>query len=135
MNELAKAANSDAQIILIERCMLTDKAFFDLNAANNLSNSMEVTMFQHLFGFISNNLYPKLSGIIYLETPAEVCINRIEQRGRKEEKSLSKEYLEQLDKFFKKEIKESGIETLYINGVYDLKTELSKIENLIEKFE
>lgn len=134
MNELTKAANSDAKVILIERCMLTDKAFFDVNAANNLCNPMEVAMFNNLFEFLSSNVYPKLNGIIYLDTPVEVCIERIKQRGRKEENTLSGEYLTQLDETFRKVIKESGVNTLYLNGVYDINTEIDIIEGQLRDF-
>ena len=48
MNELTKVAYSDKKIILIERCMLTDKVFFDVNAENNLCNPMEQAMFNNI---------------------------------------------------------------------------------------
>ena len=134
MNELTKVAFSDKKIILIERCMLTDKVFFDLNVENGFSNPMEEAMFKNLYEFLSNNVYPKLSGIIYLDTPVEECINRMIKRGRKAEKSLTKEYLTQLDDNFKKVIKESGIPYLKLNGVYDLKNDLSKVQQELMSF-
>lgn len=134
MNELTKEAFSDKKIILIERCMLTDKVFFDLNVENGFSNPMEEAMFKNLYEFLSNNVYPKLSGIIYLDTPVEECINRMIKRGRKAEKSLTKEYLTQLDDNFKKVIKESGIPYLKLNGVYDLKNDLSKVQQELMSF-
>ena len=134
MNELTKFANSDKKIILIERCMLTDKAFFDVNVENNKSNPMEEAMFKDLYEFLSNNVYPKLNGIIYLDTPVEECIKRMKERGRKEEQSLTAEYLTQLDKHFKKVVNESGIPVLYLNGKYDLKTDLPKIEKKLTDF-
>ena len=134
MNELTKVADSDKKIILIERCMLTDKAFFDVNVENNLCNPMEEAMFKNLYEFLSNNIYPKLSGIIYLDTPVDVCIQRMIQRGRKEEKSLTKEYLTQLDENFKKVIVESKIPYLKLNGVYDLSNDLEKVDHDLMDF-
>ena len=134
MNELTKIADSDKKIVLIERCMLTDKAFFDVNVQNGFSTPMEEAMFQNLFEFLSRNIYPKLSGIIYLDTPVEECIKRMEERGRKEEKSIKADYLTQLDERFKQVVNESGIPTLYLNGKYDLKTDLSKIEKQLSDF-
>ena len=134
MNELTKVAFSDKKIILIERCMLTDKVFFDINVENGFSNPMEEAMFKNLYEFLSNNVYPKLSGIIYLDTPVEECINRMIKRGRKEEKSLTKEYLTQLDDNFKKVIKESGIPYLKLNGLYDLNSDLGKIDHELMDF-
>ncbi len=134
MNELTKVADSDKKIILIERCMLTDKAFFDVNVENNLSNPMEEAMFKHLYEFLSNNVYPKLSGIIYLDTPVDECIKRMKERGRKEEKSITAEYLTQLDQHFKDVVNASGIPVLYLNGKYDLKTDLPDIEKKLTDF-
>lgn len=134
MNELTKIADSDKKIVLIERCMLTDKAFFDVNVQNGFSTPMEEAMFQNLFEFLSRNIYPKLSGIIYLDTPVEECIKRMEERGRKEEKSIKADYLTQLDEHFKQVVNESGIPTLYLNGKYDLKTDLPKIEKQLSDF-
>ena len=134
MNELTKFAYSDKKIILIERCMLTDKVFFDINVENGFSNPMEEAMFKNLYEFLSNNVYPKLSGIIYLDTPVEECINRMIKRGRKAEKSLTKEYLTQLDDGFKKVIKESGIPYLKLNGVYDLKNDLANVHQQLMNF-
>ena len=134
MNELTKVAHLDKKIILIERCMLTDKVFFDINVENALSNPMEEAMFKNLYEFLSNNVYPKLSGIIYLDTPVDECIQRMILRGRKEEKSLTKEYLTQLDDNFKKVIKESGIPYLKLNGVYDLQHDLEKVDHELMDF-
>ena len=134
MNELTKIADSDKKIVLIERCMLTDKAFFDVNVQNGFSTPMEEAMFQNLFEFLSRNIYPKLSGIIYLDTPVEECIKRMEERGRKEEKSIKADYLTQLDEHFKQVVNESVIPTLYLNGKYDLKTDLPKIEKQLSDF-
>ena len=91
-------------------------------------------MFKNLYEFLSNNVYPKLSGIIYLDTPVEECINRMIKRGRKEEKSLTKEYLTQLDDNFKKVIKESGIPYLKLNGIYDLNNDLQKVHQELMTF-
>ena len=134
MNELTKVAFQDKKIILIERCMLTDKVFFDLNVENGLSNPMEEAMFKNLYEFLSNNVYPKLSGIIYLDTPVDECIHRMILRGRKEEKSITKEYLQQLDDNFKKVIKDSGIPYLKLNGLYDLNSDLGKIDHELMDF-
>ena len=134
MNELTKVAFNDKKIILIERCMLTDKVFFDLNVENGLSNPMEEAMFKNLYEFLSNNVYPKLSGIIYLDTPVDECIHRMILRGRKEEKSITKEYLQQLDDNFKKVIKDSGIPYLKLNGLYDLNSDLGTIDHELMDF-
>lgn len=134
MNELTKAASSDQKIILIERCMLTDKAFFDVNVQNGLSTPMEIAMFNNLYEFLSKNVYPKMNGIIYLDTPVEECVNRMKKRGREGEQNISAEYLKQLDGHFKSVVEDSKIPTLYLNGMYDLDKGLGKIEEELKEF-
>ena len=134
MNELVKAAESESDIILIERCMLTDKVFFDVNVKNGKVDPMEIAMFDNLFTFLKSCVYPKLSGIIYLDCPSDVCVKRIAIRGRGEEACLTLDYLDQLDGAFKSVIQESGISCLYLNGVYDLKTDIYKVEQQLTDF-
>ena len=134
MNELTKAALSDQKIILIERCMLTDKAFFDVNVQNGLSTPMEIAMFSNLYEFLSRNVYPKMNGIIYLDTPVEECVSRMKKRGREGEQNISAEYLKQLSDHFKKVVKESNIPVLYLDGIYDLEKDIGKVEEQLKDF-
>ncbi len=119
MNELTKVAFSDKKIILIERCMLTDKVFFDINVENGFSNPMEEAMFKNLYEFLSNNVYPKLSGIIYLDTPVEECIRRITKRNRGEECTIEKSYLEAIKKKMDEMCNSSTMIVIRIDGLYD----------------
>ena len=119
MNELTKVAFSDKKIILIERCMLTDKVFFDINVENGFSNPMEEAMFKNLYEFLSNNVYPKLSGIIYLDTPVEECIRRITKRNRGEECTIEKNYLEAIKKKMDEMCNSSTMIVIRIDGLYD----------------
>ena len=121
MNELTKVAFSDKKIILIERCMLTDKVFFDINVENGFSNPMEEAMFKNLYEFLSNNVYPKLSGIIFLDTSVDECLKRIEKRGRSEEVNLERKYLMQLNDAFLDLIVKCNVPILRLDGNYDLK--------------
>lgn len=134
MNELTKAALSDQKIILIERCMLTDKAFFDVNVENGLSTPMEIAMFSNLYEFLSKNVYPKMNGIIYLDTPVEECASRMKKRGREGEQNISLEYLKQLNDHFKKVVNESKIPVLYLDGIYDLEKDIGKVEEQLKDF-
>lgn len=134
MNELIKVANSDIKIILIERCMLTDKAFFDVNVANGLTSPIEEAMFNRFYEFLHSVSYPKLSGVIYVNTPVEECIKRIKGRGRKEEKEIPKEYLAQLNDAFLKVINESGVPLLMLDGLYDLQNDIESVGKQLTDF-
>lgn len=134
MNELIKSADSEKDIILIERCMLTDKAFFDVNVENGLTTPMEEAMFNHFYDFLNNFVYPKLCGIIYISTPSQKCVERIKKRARKGESTISIDYLNQLNDAFIKVINDSKIETIYINGEYDLERDCEAITNQLKEF-
>ena len=134
MNCLIKAAESEKKIILIERCMLSDKAFFDVNVKNGLSTSMETEMFNNLYNFLNDNVYPKLSGIIYIDTPVDECINRIIRRGRSEEANIEKKYLMQLNDAFLDLIVKSNVPILRLDGNYDLKDGIHEVGLKLSQF-
>ena len=121
LNTLLKAADSEKKIILIERCMLADKAFFDVNMKNGLCSEMENEMFNNLYNFLNDNVYPKLSGIIFLDTSVDECLKRIEKRGRSEEVNLERKYLIQLNDAFLDLIVKCNVPILRLDGNYDLK--------------
>ena len=54
---------------------------------------MEYRMLMNTYDFYLQNIYPQLTGIIYLDTPVEECIKRIIKRNRCEESTIDKSYL------------------------------------------
>ena len=131
---LLKAADSDKPIIIIERSILSNKIFMDLSNELGKLDKMEYCMLTNIYNFYIQNIYPQLSGILYLDTPVDECIKRMKERGRNEEKTLTAEYLTQLDQHFKKVVNASGVPVLYLNGKYDLKTDLPSIEKQLTDF-
>ena len=124
-------------IILIERCLLSDKAFFDVNVKNGKSNSMENAMFNNFYDFLSQNVYPKLNGVIFLDTPVDECIKRIKLRGRKEEEKIDKDYLISLNDTFNELLQKVNCPILHVDGKYHLENgylqTCEKILNFMEK--
>lgn len=134
MNALVKAAESDKKIILIERCMLADKVFFDLAVKLGQCNSMEQDMFNNLYQFLMENVYPRLCGIIYLDTSVEECIRRIAKRNRSEELNVDKEFLQKLHNDFVNIINTSNIPTLMLDGNYDLERDIEEVSGKLTNF-
>lgn len=134
MNALIKAAESDKKIILIERCMLSDKVFFDLAVKLGQCNPMEQEMFNNLYEFLLENVYPRLSGIIFLDTSVDECIRRITKRNRTEEASVDKDYLEQLHLHFLDIINTSNVPTLIVDGNYDINGDIDIIRDKVGAF-
>ena len=65
---LLKAANSDKPIIIIERSILSNKAFMDISKELGKLDKMEYLMLMNTYHFYIQYVYPQLSGIIYLDT-------------------------------------------------------------------
>ena len=93
---LLNIANTDKQIIIVERSILSDRVFIDLSYELGKMNDMEYAMINNIYTFFYENLYPKLEGIIYLDTPVDICLKRIIQRKRAEENGIEINYLEAL---------------------------------------
>ena len=82
---LLNAANSDKPIIIIERSILSNKVFMDISAELEKLDKMEYRMLMNTYKFYLQHVYPRLDGIIYLDTPVDECIRRITKRNRGEE--------------------------------------------------
>ncbi len=131
---LIKAANCDKTIIIIERSLLSNKIFIDISKKLDKLNNMEYNMLLKTWDFYIQNVYPQLSGIIYLNTPVNVCVNRIIKRNRNEESNVDKNYLNILHDKFKELSNESTIPTLVIDGNFDLERDSLKIGENIHNF-
>ena len=131
---LIKVASCDKSIILIERSLLSNKIFIDISKKMDKLNNMEYNILLKTWDFYIQNIYPQLSGIIYLNTPVDVCVNRIIERNRNEECSVDKNYLNILHDKFQELSNESTIPTLVIDGNFDLKRDSFKIGENIHNF-
>ena len=131
---LIKVASCDKSIILIERSLLSNKIFIDISKKMDKLNNMEYNILLKTWDFYIQNVYPQLSGIIYLNTPVNVCVNRIIERNRNEESSVDKNYLNILHDKFQELSNESTIPTLVIDGNFDLKRDSFKIAENIHNF-
>lgn len=127
LKALAKAAESDKPVVILERSFFSNKIFMDISAKLGKLNDLEYQMLNNIFDFFMVNVYPVLSGIIYLNTPVDVCISRIAKRNRGEESSVDKNYLIMLKEKFDQLANDSTIPTLIIDGNFDLERDTKKI--------
>ena len=124
---LIKGAQTEKPIIMVERSLLSNKIFFDLSSELGKLDSMEYHMLIKNYEFYIKNIYPQLTGVIYLKTPLEECMRRIKKRSRNGEEGVDRDYISLLEEKFDKFISKSGIPTLNIDGFYDLNTAISQI--------
>ena len=130
---LLNAADSDKSIIIIERSILSNKIFMDLSNELGKLEKMEYCMLINTYKFYLENVYPQLSGIIYLDTPVNECIKRITKRNRGEECNIEKSYLEAIKKKLDELANSSAMVVIRIDGLYDCERDASRVcENISE---
>jgi len=134
INALCKVADTPKPFIVLERSLFSNKIFMDISKNLGTLNDMEYTMLMNTYDLYIQHVYPHLSGIIYLNTPVNLCINRIINRNRGEESGVDVEYLTLLEKSFNKFINECTIPTLQINGNFDIVRDSTTIGKNIHNF-
>ena len=131
---LLKAADSDKPIIIIERSILSNKIFMDLSNELGKLDKMEYSMLMKTYDFYLQNIYPQLSGIIYLDTPVDECIKRITKRNRGEECNIEKSYLEALKRKMDELANSSTMIVIRIDGLYNLERDTGRVCDNISEY-
>jgi deoxyadenosine/deoxycytidine kinase len=91
--------HSDHRPIILERSVFCDRFVFAENGyRTGLFSLAEYQLYCGMWDFMVTNGSAEPGLILYLRTPAEVCLQRIHERGRAEESSISLEYLLQLER-------------------------------------
>ena len=90
-------ALTDHSKILMERSVFSDKnVFARLMCELGYMNDAERTGYNDMWDFVASKWAVRPEKIFYLDTPPEVCLARIAQRGRLEEQGIKKPFLEHL---------------------------------------
>ncbi|XP_032266559.1 deoxyguanosine kinase, mitochondrial isoform X1 [Phoca vitulina] len=94
--KLLQAKNA---VQIFERSVYSDRYIFAKNLFENGSlNDIEWHIYQDWHSFLLQEFASqlRLHGFIYLQATPQVCLKRLHQRAREEEKGVELEYLEQL---------------------------------------
>jgi deoxyadenosine/deoxycytidine kinase len=92
-------ARTDHSRVLLERSIFCDRYVFAENCyRTGLMSLTEYQLYCGMWDFLVSNYCVQPDLILYLRTPAEVCMERIHGRGRTEETGITLEYLHQLEK-------------------------------------
>ena len=84
--------------VVLERSIYTDRNVFAKNLyAVGAMNDSEWQVYQQLWEFLAQHYCDKPDKILYLRTPAELCLERIKMRGRNEEQQMQLDYLKRLE--------------------------------------
>ena len=120
-------------IIITERCLYTDKYIFAkmLYDSDTMSH-IEYTIYLKWFDEFA--AYTQLSGIIYIETTPEVCLERVAKRSRSGEDLIPLTYLILCDKYHYEWINKTK-DSLVLNGNDTINIQLIKdyMINIINK--
>lgn len=96
---LRDAMLSDAEIIIMERSILSDHVFQNVSYNLEKIDLKELAILEEIRAFFFQDM-PKIDGIIYLNTKPAECLQRIKRRKRNEEQNIDINYLIQLEKEF-----------------------------------
>jgi len=89
---------TDRNQVILERSIFCDRYVFAENCyRTGLISLAEHQLYLSMWDFVVSNYCDEPDLIIYLRTPAEVCLERIKERGREEESGMTLEYLRQLE--------------------------------------
>jgi len=88
----------DHRNVVLERSIYCDRYVFAKNCyQSGLMKKTEWQLYCKLWDWLESNWCAEPDKIVYLRTPAEVCLERIEARGRTEETTIPVEYLRDLE--------------------------------------
>lgn len=80
-----------------ERSIWTDRHVFGKSCINSKKmNDLETNSYKFWFDWLEKKFFKKPDGIIYLRTDPEKCLDRIYERGRYEESTVSLKYLNEI---------------------------------------
>jgi deoxyadenosine/deoxycytidine kinase len=89
---------TDRNQVILERSIFCDRYVFAENCyRSGLFSLAEYQLYTGMWDFVVSKYCDEPDLILYLRTPAEVCLERIKQRGRDEESGIPMEYLLQLE--------------------------------------
>jgi len=90
--------NPDVKLILMERSLEADNEIFaKMLFEQGLMESCEYDIYKTIADPDNNEYY--VDGIVWLRTEPEVCLERVQTRGREGEEKMSLHYLEKCDMY------------------------------------
>ena len=129
IKRIQEALLSDAEIIFVERSIYSNRAFQIISYTLDKLDTKEMTILKEIFEFFKIE-YPTLNGVIYLDTNVELCLQRITQRGRKEENGINYIYLKKLEDEFKNIKYNCPVKT--INGDYNVENPQEILDEILK---
>lgn len=117
-------------VFVMERCVETDMNIFaKMLHEDEKMDKMEWELYTMWYNFITEQI-PKMDVFVWIDTPAEVCSERIKKRAREGEEDIKLEYLQNLEKVHKEWLEnEKNAKVIRSTELEDI---VNQIENLLE---
>jgi len=133
--EDAMEENPHGRVFLCERSIASSlNVFASMLAEDGMINPLEMKFYKDMFSTdIHSKYFP--DNIIYLTTPVDTCMERIQKRARANEHTITKEYITRCDIYHQKWIDEI-LDTCVDNSAYCLdpdNTDLLHVQYVLEK--
>jgi len=118
-----------------ERSIWTDRYVFGKSCINSKKmNDLETNSYNFWFNWLGDKFFNKPDGIIYLRTDPDKCLNRIHERARHEESTVSLKYLNEIHDYHEKwlcEWKQTPILIIDNNKDNDWNNVIKKVNEFI----
>lgn len=104
------------ELIIIERCPMTDKKIFaEMMYDSGVLNSYEYHVYNTWYSFLTSIL-PEIDGYIYLQVNPGVCIQRIINRNRSGESLIDVNYIQSLHERHETWMSDSNTPVCLVDG-------------------
>ncbi len=135
----AEPCDALKEFCLIERSVYSGRyCFAEVAQEIGLMNGMEWILYKKLWDREITRVAHAPKGFIYLKTSAEVCLQRIEERGRFEEKPITLDYLQRIEKKYDDWfINKQGIDSIIANLpvlILDFTQDLAQNKHMQEQY-
>lgn len=123
-------ASKKTQIVICERCHLTDlKVFTELLYSKHNLSDIEYSVYKQMHSMVQSMLDIKIDYVVYIKANPETCLHRIKSRARDGEQNISLEYLQMLHDKHEDYIQEfTSDKVLVLDGTYDDKSPERQIQ-------
>eukprot|EP01084_Bolivina_argentea_P019709 36644_1 len=110
---------NEIDFLLIERSAMANRIFAEIMYDNNYLNECEWLMYNHFFDYFNEKSRYLLDGIMYLNCPINIAMNRINIRNRKGEDNITNEYQIGLENKHNKWLSNCSLPLFKIDIPYD----------------
>ncbi len=111
----ADPSELENNIFITERCLETDKnVFAQMLRDDGKLDGIEWDLYNRWYEMLDG--VATISGLVYVNTGPEICLERIKRRGREAELQIPIDYLYNLDKYHKRWISSTSLKVMHFNN-------------------